>query len=127
MGTQEAVWLRRLLTELGMMASDRIPLQHASNQLHSDLQPSQPIKVSCDNQSSIQLARNPVFHARTKHIEIHHHFVRERLVQGEIALDYISTAEQPADILTKALPRSKFEHHRQTLGITSLSRCNQTL
>ena len=75
----------------------------------------------CDNQSAIKLAKNPVFHARTKHIEIHHHFVRERVLRGEIDLHYISTDSQPADIFTKPLSRTKFELHRSALGIICLS------
>jgi hypothetical protein len=56
--------------------------------------------MHCDNQSAIKLAKNPVFHARTKHIEVHHHFVRERVLGGEISLDYILTDQQLADIFT---------------------------
>jgi hypothetical protein len=79
------------------------------------------IPVHCDNQSTLKLARNPVFHAHTKHIEVHHYFVRKRLLEGEIRLHYISTDLQPADILTKALARTKFEQHRASLGLVSLS------
>jgi hypothetical protein len=69
----------------------------------------------------MKLAKNPVFHARTKHIEIHHHFIRERVVEGEISLQYINTNFQPADILTKPLGRIKFETHRHNLGLHSLA------
>ena len=62
-----------------------------------------PVVIYCDNLSSIQLARNPVFHARTKHIEVHYHFIRKRVLDGDIDLTYVRTDEQVADIFTKAL------------------------
>jgi hypothetical protein len=77
--------------------------------------------MHCDNQSTLKLANNHVFHARTKHIEVHHHCVRERLLGGEIKLHFIPTDLQLADILTKALARTKFEQHRASLGLVSLS------
>ena len=61
----------------------------------------------CDNMSSIQLANNPVFHARTKHIEVHYHFVHKKALAGSIALVYVSTQEQVADIFTKSLGAEK--------------------
>ena len=48
--------------------------------------------IYCDNLNTIQLAKNPVFHARTKHIEVHYHFVREGVVSSEVALKYVPTA-----------------------------------
>jgi hypothetical protein len=119
--SQEAVWLGRLLAEFGMTSSTAIPLAHPSSTCQSNLQYAIPIPVSCNNQSSIKLAKNPVFHVRTKHIEVCHHFVRECALRGEIQLDYISTDINPADILTKALPRPKFEKHRTNLGLVSLT------
>jgi hypothetical protein len=77
--------------------------------------------VACDNQSTLKLDKNPVFHARTKHIEVHHHFVKERVLGGKINLDYIPTDQQPADIFTKPLSRIKFEQHRATLDLASLN------
>jgi hypothetical protein len=119
--SQEVVWLGRLLAKFRMTSSTAIPLAHPSSTCQSNLQHADPIPVSCDNQSSIKLAKNPVFHARTKHIEVCHHFVRECALRGEIQLDYISTDINPADILTKALPRPKFEKHRTNLGLVSLT------
>ena len=61
------------------------------------------VVIYCDNISSIMLANNPVYHARTKHIEVHYHFVREKVLAGEVDLVYVSTEEQVAGILTKTL------------------------
>ena len=73
------------------------------------MQVDSPVVIYCDNMSSIQLARNPVFHARTKHIEVHYHFVREKVLAGEIDLAYVSTHEHVADIFTKALGAKKLQ------------------
>ncbi|KAG0576853.1 hypothetical protein KC19_5G113200 [Ceratodon purpureus] len=118
--TEEGVWLRRMLLELGFLPNIAIPVSCVDPHILVAL-PSSPIDISCDNQGAIKLARNPVFHARTKHIELHHHFVRERVVEGEISLHYIPTSQQPADILTKPLGRNNFEFYRKTIGITEFS------
>ena len=75
------------------------------------------VVIYCDNLSSIQLARNPVFHARTKHIEVHYHFIRERVIAGDIDLVYVSTEDQVADIFTKALGAEKLRRFRTMLGV----------
>jgi hypothetical protein len=91
-GTQEAVWVGRLLGELADSRALQLPLQHTSVEAASDLEPYLcPLTLSCDNQSSLKLAKNPLFHARTKHIEVGHHFVREKALEGKIKLDYIPT------------------------------------
>jgi hypothetical protein len=93
---KEAIWLRRLLAELGQG-------------------PSEPTTVYEDNQSAIALAQNPVHHQRTKHIDIQYHFVRERVEAKDIKLEYISTADQLADLCTKALGRTKLTSLRDRL------------
>jgi len=57
----------------------------------------------CDNQPAIKLAKNPEYHSKSKHINIQYHYIREKLLEGIINLDYISTKDQPADIFTKSL------------------------
>ena len=68
----------------------------------------------------MQLAKNPVFHARTKHIEVHYHFVRERVLSGEVELRYVHTDRQVADIFTKPLGSDKLQHFTEMLGVQHL-------
>ncbi len=76
-----------------------------------------PIVVSCDNISSILLTNNPVYHARTKHIEVHYHFIRKKVLVKEIDLIHVSTEDQVADIFTNALGTDKLKKFRQMLGV----------
>ena len=70
--------------------------------------------------SSIQLAKNPVFHARTNHIQVHYHFVREKVIDGEVNMQYVSINDQVADILTKGLSIEKHAQFRDMLGVLSI-------
>ncbi|XP_019256291.1 PREDICTED: uncharacterized protein LOC109234678 [Nicotiana attenuata] len=90
----ELVWLHRVLTEL------TVP-------------PALPILVFCDSQSTLHIARNPIFHERTKHIEVDCHFVRTKLNDGLILLYHVRTDDNLADILTKSLTGIK---HSTVLG-----------
>nr|XP_016495404.1 PREDICTED: uncharacterized mitochondrial protein AtMg00810-like [Nicotiana tabacum] len=80
----ELVWVKRLLEELTVMCTN-------------------PITVFCDSQVVVHIARNLVFHERTKHIEVDCHFVRDKIQEGLVELHHISTSDQLADNLTKAL------------------------
>ncbi|MCO5553249.1 hypothetical protein L7F22_006770 [Adiantum nelumboides] len=73
--------------------------------------------IYTDSQSTLAIARNPVFHARTKHIEVHYHYVRERLSAGEISLAYVPTQNNLVDLFTKALSRENLEAFRKDLGL----------
>jgi len=65
------------------------------------------VVIYCDNISSILLANNSVYHARTKHIEVHYHFIREKVLAKEIDPIHVSTKDQVANIFTKALGTNK--------------------
>jgi hypothetical protein len=76
-----------------------------------------PTVIHCDNQSCIKLSENPVFHDRSKHIEIRYHFIRDWVHRGVVQLQFIPTDDQVADILTKALPRGKHVFFRDKMGL----------
>ena len=94
----EAIWLGKLLVNL---FRERMEVT----------------SILCDNQSCIKLSENPVFHDRSKHIEIRCHFIRDYVQQGVVQLRYTPTGEQVADILTKALSKIKFTYFREKMGM----------
>lgn len=98
--TQETMWIRSLLGSIGFQQID-------------------PTTINEDNQGAIALAGNPGNHPRTKHIDIKYHFIREAVEKNEIALQYCPTKEMLADMLTKALPREKFQELRALIGVTN--------
>jgi hypothetical protein len=100
---KEAIWVRRFLTELMTIGKPH------------DI--TTPITIFADNQGSIALAKNPEFHSRTKHISIQTHFIREKVANEEVTLQYLPTGDMLADLLTKALPREKVERFRESMGI----------
>ncbi len=73
--------------------------------------------IYCDNINSILLANNPVYHARTKHIEVHHHFIREKILAREINLIHVSTENQVVDIFTKTLGTNKLKRFGKMLDV----------
>jgi hypothetical protein len=78
-----------------------------------------PVLIYEDNQGAKAMAYNPIHYAKTKHIHIRHHFIREKVADGDICVEYISTSDMLADALTKALPRPTFTLLRdQILGTT---------
>jgi len=96
--TKEAIWLRGLLAELNYT-------QERATTLFED------------NQSAIALAKNPVHHARSKHIDIQHHFIREKIESNEIEISYKSTDDMIADALTKPLARPRFAKLIDEMGL----------
>ncbi|GJX29821.1 hypothetical protein Tco_0237900 [Tanacetum coccineum] len=79
------------------------------------------IPLYCDNKSAIALCCNNVQHSRSKHIDIRHHFIREQVENRVVELYFVETNYQLADILTKALPRERFEFLLPRLGMKSLT------
>ena len=77
--------------------------------------------MKCDNLSTLALASNPVFHSKIKHLDNDFHFVRERVQHNDLALQYVSTTEQTADILTKGLPSPLFRTHSTNLRLVTLA------
>ena len=75
------------------------------------------IPLLCDNEGAIKLADNPINHSRTKHIDIHHHFLRDHQSKGDIAVQHVRTEFQLADIFTKPLDESRFCALRRELNI----------
>jgi hypothetical protein len=71
----------------------------------------------CDNMSAISMAKNPVFHQRTRHINRKYHFIREALQEGVINVKFCKSEEQLTDIFTKALPKDRFKQLRLKLGV----------
>ncbi len=97
LATQQAIWLKRILEDFG--------------------EKQEAVTIHCDNKSAIAMAKNPVFHGRTKHIAIKHHFIREAIEDEEVQLSFCKTNDQVADIFTKALPREKIQKLREALGV----------
>ena len=74
------------------------------------------IPLAIDDASALKLTKNPEFHGRTKHINIRHHFIRECVERGEIVPNWISGKTNPADLFTKALPKTLFLENVARLG-----------
>ena len=75
------------------------------------------VPLLCDNTSAINLTKNPIQHSRTKNIEIHCHFIRDHVSNGDSEIQFIETEKRLADIFTKPLPRERFFFLRNELGI----------
>jgi hypothetical protein len=71
----------------------------------------------CHSTSAITVAKNPVLHSRTKHIEVRYDFLKDNVKKGNIDLIHVPTEKQHADILTKPLDQAKFAHLRGELGV----------
>jgi hypothetical protein len=98
---KEVVWLKRLFQEL-------------TN--YSDV----PV-LKCDNSGAVKLTRNPEFHKRTKHIDTRYFWVREKQISGDLKVEHISGEVQVADIMTKPMPKPRFQKLRKLLGLDILA------
>lgn len=106
LATQEALWIQLLLTKLNINQHFTTPVLLC-----------QPINMNVDNQSAIALARNPEYHARTKHIHIRYHFLRQQVNDKNIYFTYIPTTQQAADGLTKPLEKFAFRRFLDLVGM----------
>ncbi|KAE8676644.1 hypothetical protein F3Y22_tig00111582pilonHSYRG00249 [Hibiscus syriacus] len=98
----QAIWLRNLLKEIGLIQEE-------------------PTKVCVDNKSAIALSKNPVFHDRSKHIDIRYHYIRECVARNDVEVEYVKSQDQVADIFTKPLKSEDFIRLRNLLGVTRSS------
>jgi transposase InsO family protein len=94
---KEGLWLRKLLSDFSINI--------------------QPINILADNQSAIKILRNPISSLRSKHIDVIHHFARERVMRNEVVFTYTPTNQMIADVLTKALAGDKFAFCCQGMGV----------
>ena len=97
---KEAIYLQRFIQELGFNDMSKLT-------------------IFCDNRSALRLVENPIFHAKSKHIDIKYHFVRDAFENKSFAIKYIPTEEQIADFMTKALPRAKHAWCSESAGLKS--------
>jgi hypothetical protein len=75
------------------------------------------IEIQVDNKSAIELAKNPVHHERSKHIDVMFYSIREHIKDGEVQVVHVQSNEQAADIYTKALPKPLFENCKHMFGM----------
>ncbi|KAI7953544.1 hypothetical protein MJO28_006091 [Puccinia striiformis f. sp. tritici] len=99
---QEILWLCKLMKELNLIVK-------------------LPITLKCDNLSAKYLASNPFYHSRSKHIEIEFHWIREKVKEGFIRLEYCKTTEMIADLFTKNLGKQSFKKLKKMIGLTESS------
>ena len=97
----QAVWLRWLLGEL------------------TDVE-THPPALMVDNQLAIALAKNPVLHDRSKHIDVKFHFLRDCVDGGQIVIEFIETGRQLADVFTKPLSRLRFTELKKMIGMVEV-------
>ena len=98
--SEEAVWLQRLCSGIGLVQ--------------------EVVRIECDSQSAIFLAKNPAYHSKTKHIDVQYHFVRDMIEEKKVSLMKVETLKNVADSLTKSVSTEKFFWCRGSIGIVAL-------
>jgi len=93
-----AIWLRNLLSKMELKKLGAIVIQ-------------------VDNKSTIELAKNPVNHERSKHIDFHFHFIRDHVKKGSVELVHVASQDQIADIFTKSLLKVLFDKYKKMIGM----------
>lgn len=78
------------------------------------------VELKCDNQAAISIAKNPVHHDHTKHVEVDRHFISEKIEKGTLKLGYVPSHSRVTDILTKALFRPTFKDSVSKLGMIDI-------
>ena len=97
---KEGIWLKGMLRELKLYEGS--------------------VSIYSDSQSALHLCKNPVFHDRTKHVDIKYHFIRERISDGEVVMNKVSTDDNPADVGTKVVTLGKFKHCLKLLRVLAM-------
>ena len=95
---REGLWIKKLVKDLGIRVQG-------------------PIEISCDNQAALSLLKDPVSHARTKHIDIMHHFARERVMRKDLVFVYCASDKNIADVLTKPLTEARSARCLRGMGM----------
>jgi hypothetical protein len=98
--SKEAIWLQILCSGIGLVQ--------------------QAVRIDCDSQSAIFLAKNLTYHSKTKHIDIQYHFVRDMVEEKKVLLMKVDTLKNVADSLTKSVSTEKFSWCRGSMGIAAL-------
>ena len=98
---KEAIWLKRLCSDIEFKQG--------------------VLTIYSDNQSAISLAKNLTFHARTKHIDVQYHFVRDMVEDGKVKLEKVETLVNVADALTKPVSIEKFRWYSESMGLSAPS------
>ena len=100
--SKEAVWLQGLCSSMGLVQG--------------------AIRIDCDSQSAISLEKNPAYHSKTKHIDVHYHFVRDMIDDKKMLLVKVDTLKNIVDALIKSVSSEKFSWCRETMGIAGLDK-----
>jgi hypothetical protein len=96
----QSMWLRRILSDLHQKIID-------------------PTVILYNNMLAIVMTKNPVFHTKSKHMQLRHHFIKDMVSKKEIQLKFINTNDQPANVLTKIVPVEKFQQFKEFIKITN--------